>query len=84
MVTNFNLIAVCRPLFVCLGIMFVHDFCGAFTMVNYTGKIFADSGSQLPPNESAVIVGIIMLIGTYMSTLLVDRIGRKVIGTIIW
>lgn len=58
--------------------MIIHDFCGAFTMVNYTGKIFAESGSNLPPNESAVIVGVIQLIGTYISTLFVDRVGRKV------
>lgn len=48
-------------------------------MINYTGKIFADSGSKLPPNESAVVVGVIQLIGTYVSTLFVDRVGRKVI-----
>lgn len=61
--------------------MVTHDFCGAFTMIQYTGKIFADSGSELPPNESAVIVGVIQLIGTYVSTLFVDRVGRKVSPT---
>lgn len=58
--------------------MIIHDFCGAFTLVNYTAKIFVDSGSDLPPNESAIIVGVIQLIGTYVSTILVDRTGRKV------
>lgn len=52
-------------------------------MINYTGKILADSGSELPPNESAVIVGVIQLIGTSISLLLVDRVGRKVTRTFI-
>lgn len=61
-----------------MAIMIIHDLCGAFTLVNYTAKIFVDSGSDLPPNESAIIVGVIQLIGTYVSTILVDRTGRKV------
>lgn len=70
---------MCRPLFICMGIMIANILCGTFTMVNFTGKIFAASGSNLPPSESAVIVGIIQLIGTYVATLFVDRAGRKVI-----
>lgn len=68
-------------MFICMGILVANVLCGAFTMVNYTGKIFAASGSKLPPSESAVIVGIIQLIGTYMATLFVDRVGRKVSET---
>lgn len=58
--------------------MVIHDFSGMFTMINYTGKIFAESASAMPPNESAIIVGIIQLMGTCVSTLFLDRIGRKV------
>lgn len=59
--------------------MVIHDFVGTFTMLQYTGQIFADSGSEMPPNESAVIVGAIQLVGTYVATLLIDRCGRKIL-----
>lgn len=47
-------------------------------MLNYTATIFKESGSNLTPNMSAIIVGAIQLLGSYMSTLLVERAGRKV------
>ena len=46
-------------------------------MLNYTAIIFLESGSTLTPNMSAIVVGIIQLIGAYVSTILVDRLGRK-------
>lgn len=57
--------------------MFLHEFSGCFTMINYTATIFAQSGSQIPPNRSAIIVAAIQLVGTVVSTRLVDRAGRR-------
>lgn len=47
-------------------------------MVNYTATIFAESGSSLSPNMAAIVVGVIQLVGSYFSTVLVERAGRKV------
>lgn len=58
-------------------LMFLHECCGCFTMINYTATIFAESGSEIAPNRSAMIVGAIQLIGTIVSTRLVDRAGRR-------
>lgn len=55
------------------------QFCGCFTMLNYTSVIFAESGSDMSANTAAIIIGVIQLIGAYISTVLVDRAGRKVI-----
>lgn len=49
-------------------------------MLNYAGEIFKVSGSHLGPNMSAIIIGIIQLVGTFAPTLLVDKAGRKVIS----
>lgn len=46
-------------------------------MLNYTATIFEKAGSTLSPNMSAIIVGFIQIIGSYFSTVLVDRAGRK-------
>lgn len=47
-------------------------------MINYTATIFAESGTDLTPTMAAIAMGFIQLMGTYFSTLLVDRTGRKV------
>lgn len=47
-------------------------------MLNYAGQIFKDSGSHLSPNLSAIVIGVIQLVGTFTPTILVDRVGRKV------
>lgn len=48
-------------------------------MLSYTADIFAKSGSDMSSNMAAIIIGLIQLIGAYMSTVLVDRAGRKVL-----
>lgn len=48
-------------------------------MLNYTALIFEKSGSSLSPTVSAIIVGFIQLVGSYVSTLLVERAGRKLL-----
>lgn len=60
------------------ALILLHEFCGCFTMINYTATIFAESGSDISPNLSAIICGAIQLLGTLVSTKLVDRAGRKV------
>lgn len=61
-----------------ISLMAFNQFCGCFAMLNYTATIFQQSGSNLTPNMSAIIVGAIQLLGSYMSTILVERAGRKV------
>lgn len=61
-----------------LTLVLVQEFCGAYAMINYTATIFAESGSNISPNFSAIIVGSLQLIGTLAATQLVDRAGRKV------
>lgn len=62
-----------------VALILMHEFCGVFTMLNYTATIFRESGSTISPQFSAIIVGLIQLLGTYVATFLVDRLGRKVL-----
>lgn len=56
----------------------LNQLCGTFSMLSYTATIFKVSGSNLSPNMSAVVVGIIQIMGACCSSALVDRVGRKV------
>jgi maltodextrin utilization protein YvdJ len=51
---------------------------GLAAVLNYSETIFTDVGSTLSPALSTVIVGLIMFVGSYGSTLLIERAGRKV------
>lgn len=59
--------------------MALNQFCGCFAMINYTGSIFEQAGSSLSPNMSAIIVALIQLLGSYASTMLVEKAGRKIL-----
>lgn len=59
--------------------MWFNQFCGLFTMMTFAGTIFQESGSSLSPNMSSIVVAVIQLLGSYCSTLCVDRFGRKIL-----
>lgn len=75
---DFTTITARKALLICLMLCSLNQLCGCFAMMNYTATIFQEAGSNLAPNSSAIIVGIIQLFGAYASTILVDRAGRKV------
>lgn len=47
--------------------------------MTYAAKIFQDSGSSINPHISAIIVGCMQVTGSYVSTIVVDRAGRKIL-----
>lgn len=62
-------------------LMFLNQFSGTMALMTYTADIFKNSGSNLEPNESSVIVAVIQLIGVYISTICVEKLGRKFLMT---
>uniref|UniRef100_A0A182YRN8 Major facilitator superfamily (MFS) profile domain-containing protein n=1 Tax=Anopheles stephensi TaxID=30069 RepID=A0A182YRN8_ANOST len=68
-----------KALLIGLVLVSLNQLSGCFALINYTAQIFADSGSDLDPNMAAIVVGAIQIIGSYGSTLIVDRCQRKVI-----
>lgn len=45
----------------------------------YTATIFQRTGSLLSPDSSAVVVGVVQIIGSILSTTLVEKAGRKIL-----
>lgn len=56
----------------------INQLSGCFAMLQYTATIFQEAGSSMSPNMSAIVVGVIQLLGSYVATIAVDRAGRKV------
>lgn len=69
-----------KALLIGLGLMILNQFSGAIVMLSYMASIFTESGSTLTADQSSIFVGIIQCFGAYGSTLLIDRIGRKVLN----
>lgn len=59
--------------------MAINQFSGCFALINYSATIFRDSGSDIDPHLSSIILAAIQVAGTYVSTFLVDRLGRRVL-----
>lgn len=54
-------------------------FSGIIVMTMYAAQLFIDSGATFDANLSAIILGILQVCGTYASSILVDRIGRRIL-----
>lgn len=48
-------------------------------MLNYASNIFKESGSDMDPNTSAIIMILVQMLGTWATTFLIDRVGRRVL-----
>lgn len=73
-----DLVQARKSMIIGIVLALLNQFSGCFAMLNYTASIFKEAGSAMDPNTSAMVVGVIQLIGSYAATFLVDRAGRKV------
>lgn len=67
-----------KPLSISLGLMFFQQLSGINAVIFYTVMIFQEAGSTIDGNLCTIIVGIVNFIATFMATVLIDRLGRKV------
>jgi Sugar (and other) transporter len=51
---------------------------GSDPITSYCETMFREAGSALSPALSTVVLGVVLLIGTYISSILVDKAGRRV------
>jgi len=71
--------AAFRGLIVSLGLMVFQQLSGVNAVIFYANSIFEDAGSTLDPAISTIIIGVIQVVVTYASSLLVDKAGRKIL-----
>lgn len=68
-----------RPLIISIGLMFFQQLSGINAVIFYTVSIFKDAGSTIDENLSTIIVGIVNMGSTFVATMLIDRLGRKIL-----
>lgn len=68
-----------KPLLISLGLMFFQQMSGINAVIFYTTEIFDMAGSTIDKNLCTIIVGVVNFVSTFIATLLIDRLGRKVL-----
>lgn len=62
-----------------LGLMFFQQLSGINAVIFYASTIFESAGSNIDPKLSSVIIGVVNFISTFIATVLIDRLGRKIL-----
>lgn len=68
-----------KGLMIAFGLMIFQQLSGVNAVIFYTTRIFKDAGSDLEPSTATIIVGVIQVVATFISTLVVDRLGRRLL-----
>ncbi|XP_016990720.1 facilitated trehalose transporter Tret1-2 homolog isoform X2 [Drosophila rhopaloa] len=60
-------------------LMVFQQFSGINAVIFYTNQIFVSAGSTLDPSICSIIVGVVQVVMTLASSLLIDKSGRKIL-----
>lgn len=66
-----------KALLIMLGVRSVHQLCGMTSFIFYAEKIFGEAGGMLSSSTSAAIYALLQIVACFLSTVLLDRAGRK-------
>ncbi|KAF2892678.1 hypothetical protein ILUMI_13495 [Ignelater luminosus] len=64
---------------ICFSLMFFQQATGVNAVVFYMSTIFESAGSGLDPKIATTIVGVIQVVSTFVSSLVIDRLGRRIL-----
>lgn len=67
-----------KAIIISIVLLILSQYSGIFIFINFASQIFSDAGAAFHPNIATIIIGCLQLIGSYSSTLLIDRAGRRV------
>ncbi|CAB3239917.1 unnamed protein product [Arctia plantaginis] len=65
--------------FISLGLMLFQQLSGINAVIFYAASIFKMAGSSVDENLCSIIIGIVNFISTFIATVIIDRLGRKVL-----
>ncbi|KAI4470902.1 facilitated trehalose transporter tret1-1-like protein [Holotrichia oblita] len=64
---------------ICFSLMFFQQMSGINAVIFYTGDIFEASGIEMDSQHATVIVGAVQVVATFCSSMVVDKLGRKIL-----
>ncbi|CAG9862028.1 unnamed protein product [Phyllotreta striolata] len=62
-----------------LGLIAFQQLSGINAVLSFAGSIFKNAGSSLDPNVCSIIIGVVQLVSSFLSSVLIDRLGRKIL-----
>jgi Na+/melibiose symporter-like transporter len=68
-----------RGLIISLGLMFFQQVSGINAVIFYTNTIFESANTGIDSGIATIIVGVMQVIATLVATVIVDRVGRKIL-----
>jgi SP family facilitated glucose transporter-like MFS transporter 8 len=68
-----------RAVIITTCLMIFRQLCGINAVIFYTADIFTEAGGILSPSLATIIAGISQIVATYISSLLVERTGRRLL-----
>lgn len=71
--------ATVRALFISFGLMIFQQMSGINAVIFYTTVIFKEANVQIDPSIATIIVGVMQVIATFVSTIVVDKLGRRIL-----
>ncbi|XP_063925882.1 facilitated trehalose transporter Tret1-like [Zophobas morio] len=64
---------------IAFALMFFQQFSGINAVILYTSDIFTSAGANLDAKTAAIIVGAFQAVATFVSSLVIDKLGRKIL-----
>ncbi|XP_069694804.1 facilitated trehalose transporter Tret1-like [Periplaneta americana] len=75
----FKSTAMLKSMLISLGLHIFQQVSGINVIMFYSASEFEKSNSALSPIESSIILGVVQIVGTLVSALVIDRVGRKLL-----
>lgn len=68
-----------RGLIISFGLMFFQQVSGINAVIFYTTDIFNAAGTGIDAEIATILVGVMQVIATFVASLIVDRLGRRIL-----
>lgn len=68
-----------RGIIISFGLMFFQQVSGINAVIFYTNDIFKAAGTGIDEGLATIIVGVMQVVATFVATLVVDRLGRRIL-----
>jgi sugar porter (SP) family MFS transporter len=71
--------ATMKAFIIAYGLMLFQQMSGVNSIIFYSTDIFQRAGSDIDPNVATIIVGAVQVVSVFVGTLIVDRLGRRIL-----